>query len=226
MLLLTTNQTPANAGGDNSFNRNRMYRHGRISILVTTLLLGACARGQDFVVSHTEATPTPANFTICHGYGCLHKARVEISPAGWNKVKAVFAKAPQNASEERATIARAVALLEKKVGSATGTDVDEAGASLFAKNKFQQDCIDETVNTTTYLRLLDRENLLRFHNVGEAAWRGQFIDRWPHNTAVVVEKESGAAYTMDSWFYANGVEPTVVPLAKWKSGWSPPKASA
>ncbi len=226
MSLASISQSPTTAGDGKNTYRSRLPRSRHLSVLFAALLLGACARGQDFVVSHTEVEPTPANFTICHGYGCLHKARVEISPAGWNKVKAVFAKKPGDAAEERATIARAVALLETKVGSATGTDADEAGASLFAKNKYQQDCIDETVNTTTYLRLLDREKLLKFHTVGEAAWRGQFIDRWPHNTAVVVEKGSGAAYTMDSWFYANGVEPTVVPLKKWKSGWSPPKASA
>lgn len=190
------------------------------------LLLSACARGQEFVTAYAESEPTPANFTICYGYGCMTKAKVQISPAGWSKVKAVFKSTPRTPAEERATVAKAIALLEQKVGSATGTDVDEPGADLFAKNKFQQDCIDETVNTTTYLKLLKRDNLIRFHKIGEAAWRGQFIDRWPHNTAVLVENKTGASWAIDSWFFANGAEPVVVPLKKWKAGWSPPEPTA
>ncbi len=198
----------------------------RFIILGTVLLAAGCSRGQEFVTAYAEPEPTPANFTICYGYGCMTKAKVQISPAGWSKVRAVFKSTPRTPAEERATVAKAIALLEKKVGSATGTDIDEAGADLFAKNKFQQDCIDETVNTTTYLKLLRRDNLIRFHKIGEAAWRGQFIDRWPHNTAVLVENKTGASWAIDSWFFANGVEPVVVPLEKWKAGWSPPKPTA
>ena len=199
---------------------------GLVSVVALVLFVSACARGQEFVDEFSDVKPTPASFTICYGYGCASQSQVKMSPVGWQQVKDVFGPAPTNGVEERVAIARAIALIEEKVGAATGTDIDKAGASLFAENRFQQDCIDETANTTTYLRMLARDNLLQFHTIGDAAWRGQFIDRWPHNTAVIVEKGSGSSYVVDSWFNANGVAPEILPLAKWKAGWSPPKVTS
>ncbi len=199
---------------------------GLAPVIALMLFVSACARGQEFVDEYSDVKPTPASFTICYGYGCASQSQVNMSPVGWQQVKDAFGSAPANAAAERQAIARAIALIEKKVGAATGTDIDKAGASLFAENPFQLDCIDETANTTTYLRLLERDNLLRFHSIGQAAWRGQFIDGWPHNTAVIVEKSSGSSYVVDSWFYANGIAPEILPLAKWKAGWSPPKAAS
>lgn len=198
----------------------RAGRHLLGAVFLAALVSG-CSRGEEFVVAYADPTPAPSGFTICHGYGCQYKAEVKMTPAGWQKVRAAFGTRPATPEAERDAAARAIAVLEKKVGSATGTDVDEPGAALIAKNRFQQDCIDETVNTTTYLRMLHADGLLRFHDIGEAAWRGKFIDRWPHNTAVLVERDSGSAYAMDSWFHANGVRPEIVPLDKWKAGWSP-----
>jgi hypothetical protein len=65
---------------------------------------------------------------------------------------------------------------------------------------------------------------VRLHGgrIGEAAWRGNFVDGWPHNTAVLIENGTGASYAVDSWFFANGVEPAIVPLDEWKAGWRPP----
>ena len=199
---------------------------GLVPVVALMLFVSACARGQEFVDEYSDVKPTPASFTICYGYGCASQSQVKMSAVGWQQVKDAFGPAPKSAVAERQAIARAIALIETKVGAATGTDIDKAGASLFAENPFQQDCIDETANTTTYLRMLDRDNLLQFHTIGEAAWRGKFIDRWPHNTAVVVEKGSGNSYVVDSWFYANGVAPEILPLATWKAGWSPPKVSS
>ncbi len=195
---------------------------GLAPVIALMLFVSACARGQEFVDEYSDVKPAPASFTICYGYGCASQSQVNMSPVGWQQVKDAYGPAPANAVEERAAIARAIALIEKKVGAATGTDIDKAGASLFAENRFQLDCIDETANTTTYLRMLERDNLLQFHTIGQAAWRGQFINGWPHNTAVIVEKGSGSSYVVDSWFYANGIAPEILPLAKWKAGWSPP----
>ena len=198
---------------------------GFVPVVALVLFVSACARGQEFVDEYSDVKPEPASFTICYGYGCSSQSQVKMSAVGWQQVKDAYGPAPANALEERAAIARAISLIEKKVGAATGTDIDKAGASLFAENEFQLDCIDETANTTTYLRMFERDKLLRFHKIGQAAWRGQFINGWPHNTAVIVEKSSGSSYVVDSWFYANGIAPEILPLAKWKAGWSPPKVS-
>jgi hypothetical protein len=85
------------------------------------------------------------------------------------------------------------------------------------------DCIDESINTTTYLRMLEREQLLRWHTVEDRATRGWFIRGWPHTTAVIRDRKTGELYAVDSWFEDNGEPPHIVPLDKWKGGWDPEK---
>jgi hypothetical protein len=49
----------------------------------------------------------------------------------------------------------------------------------------QLDCIDEAVNTWTYLTLMERSGLLHFHRVAKLPHAGSLID--PRNTAVLQE---------------------------------------
>ena len=87
---------------------------------------------------------------------------------------------------------------------------------------YQLDCIDETVNTSLYLRFFDEKGLLKFHTIATPARRGMFIDgSWPHNTAVVTDNKTGAQYAIDSWYGNNGDLPDIVPLQEWLDGWKP-----
>lgn len=202
-----------------------MFRaSGRIASLVVIAALAACSRGEEFVVAYGDPDPVPEAFHICHGFGCKFRSEVTITPAAWSRIAAPLKNRAADPAEERQRVARTIALFEAESGRQTGTSADKPGAGIFAENKYQQDCIDEAVNTTTYLKMLASHGLLKHHTVGRAAWRGHFIDRWPHNTAVLVENGGGAAYAIDSWFFANGVEPAIVPLETWKSGWKPPSA--
>lgn len=209
--------------GRNGTNRRRRMAHG-IGAIVLALAAASCSRGEEFVVAYAEPQPSRDGFTVCHGYGCSLRSKASLTPAAWQRVTVNLAGRPGSAAEERERLAAAIAQIERETGRQIGTSRDEPGASLFAKDRFQQDCIDEAVNTTTYLRLLDQAGLLRHHRIGPAAARGQFVDRWPHNTAVLVETASGRSYAIDSWFFANGVAPAVVPLETWKAGWTPPSA--
>jgi hypothetical protein len=88
----------------------------------------------------------------------------------------------------------------------------------------QLDCVDESTNSTTYLRMMERDGLLRYHRVGSRAARarsGGFIIGWPHFTAVIEEIASGEKWAVDSWFRNNGEPPEVVPLSLWRTGWEP-----
>jgi hypothetical protein len=128
----------------------------------------------------------------------------------------------------RQQIAAAVALMERLAGAKAGTDKDEPGlnSSVFRwDTDGQLDCIDETYNTSTYLRLFAARKLLRWHQPGPPAARGNFIDGWPHNTATIVEAGSGARYTVDSWFGGHAELPDIVPLQAWLDGWSPAPAT-
>jgi hypothetical protein len=190
--------------------------------IAAAMVLSACSRGQEFVAAYGDADPSRDAFHVCHGYGCYYRSPARIEPAAWTEIAGQFRGRVRDAADERRRVARVIARFETIVGAQVGTAADDPGAGLFAKDRYQQDCIDEAVNTTTYLRLLAKDGLLRHHRIGEAAWRGNFVDGWPHNTAVLIENGTGASYAVDSWFFANGVEPAIVPLDEWKAGWRAP----
>ncbi len=190
------------------------------------LLLAGCAGGGERLLDrYAEENPTPANFTVCHGYGCDSRTAVKMSESGWAEVRALFQPPPAGAAEERARVGRAVALMETLVAWAVGTADDRAAASTFNSDPGQLDCIDETVNTTTYLWMMAGDGLLRWHRVGTPARRGSLwgfrYNDFITNTAVMVETGTGAEYAVDSYFYENGHEPAVMPLEVWLDNWRP-----
>ena len=171
-----------------------------------------------------SARNSVASFQLCHNYGCSDVAQTSLTEAEWVQVRAQFTPRASDAAAEREQIRRAVALIETIVGPKTGTDIDGPGAPIinFIRTG-QMDCIDEAYNTSMYLTFFAKDNLLAWHDVGIPAKRGMVIDRWFHNTATIVERASGAPYTVDSWFGANGAMPDVVPLQAWMDGWGPPE---
>lgn len=162
---------------------------------------------------------------MCHGYGCRLRTSVRVEPRAWAEIANLFEPAPTSAADERSRVSKAIAMLEIKVGKAVGTSTDRYAAATFGGAPDQLDCIDETVNTTTYLRLLAGHGLMRRHVVGTAAQRGSFsgfsYNDFITNTAVIVETKTGAGFAVDSYFYPNGREPKIMPLAAWRNNWRP-----
>jgi hypothetical protein len=78
------------------------------------------------------------------------------------------------------------------------------------------DCVDESTNTTTYLTMLLKDGLLKWHNVEDRATRGFFIFGWPHTTAVIRDTVTGQLYVVDSWFLDNGQPPYIQKLEDWR----------
>jgi hypothetical protein len=77
----------------------------------------------------------------------------------------------------------------------------------------QMDCIDESINTSTYLKLLEKDGLLKFHLVRERAYRRSLLTQ--HWAAQVVETANGQHYVIDSWFEDNGELPILVNGKAW-----------
>jgi hypothetical protein len=189
--------------------------------------LAGCAGAQDYVDAYALPSPSVERLSICHGYGCRLRTLVRIEPEMQTDIARLYLPAPRTAAEERARLARAIALFEIRIGVAVGTGRDRYAATTFNENNNpgQLDCIDETVNTTTYMRLLTNLGLMRSHVVGTAAQRGSIsgfaFNDFITNTAVIVETETGTAYAVDSYFFANGREPKIMPLAEWRKNWRP-----
>ncbi len=174
-----------------------------------------------FVRDDIITDPDPAQFNICYDHGCASLAWVKLGPEQWQQVRAIFAKPAVAAAEERAQIAAGIALLETIVGALTGTAGDRGGNWKGLGLPGQMDCIDESTNTTIYLRMLQKYGLLRWHTVADRVTRWTPFS-WPHTTAVIVERDGPERWAVDSWFLDNGEPPFVLPLETWRRGWRPP----
>ncbi len=195
--------------------------------LLALAVLGACAASEERRVAWlAREQATPAAFTVCHGSNCKIRTPVSLDGDEWLQVAAILGTPAPGAAEERARIGEAVGLIERLVADRAGTGGDVGGNLAASIQATQLDCIDETVNTMSYLKMFDAEGWLRWHRLDRPAHRGLMFDgRSPHNTAVLAELATGARYAIDSYFRANGVAADAVPIEPWLAGWDPRKAN-
>ncbi|MGE0152734.1 MAG: hypothetical protein AB7R90_08945 [Reyranellaceae bacterium] len=197
--------------------------------VLALLALGACDANRRPVnsvagmLAHFQLPPPrPAEFQVCHEHGCKERTRVSLSDGEWAQVRRLMSPPAATAAEERARIARATGLLETLVGPKAGTARDVGGTfSGVGRGPGQLDCEDEAANTTQYLVMMAEDGLLKFHRPIGRQWRGNFLNGWPHTTAVVVETATGAEWAIDTWFEDNGRPAHVVEAQRWRAGWSP-----
>lgn len=169
--------------------------------------------------------PSPDLFSVCFQHTCAQVEHLSLSPDQWESVRSKFQPPPESAEDERQRIGTAIAYLEVEVGKQIDT-LDDRGGNLegFVAEGNQLDCVDESTNSTTYLKMMQADGLLRFHTVQPRSTRARsrlFIIGWPHSTAVVQETATGEKWVVDSWFFDNGKPPAIVPLSLWSTGWEP-----
>jgi hypothetical protein len=196
-----------------------------MKFIIALVLLSGCASGlsdPSIVYSRLNIdTPSIEQFPHCRGYGCAKIDMVGLDDSEKAELRSLF-QDNFNANDEHQNIQTAIAYLENIIGAKTGTGEDVAGTYVRLGN-YQQDCIDESTNTTTYLMILDQMALLKFHDVNALSSRPPILSGrlGPHRTAVIVEKETGIKYAVDSWFHDNGVKPEIVEMDTWFWGWHP-----
>ncbi|MDW3098822.1 MAG: hypothetical protein R8J41_12045 [Alphaproteobacteria bacterium] len=195
----------------------------------SALLLAGCvswdwSEPDDFFAFYElPEQPQMADATFCHAYGCQMRSQVDLRPH-WQAVRAEFANV-KTASEERYAMAQAVGVIETAVGPILGTADDPGGVlnASWSGDPAYQDCIDEAANTTMLLVLMERDGLIRHHNLHSPSIRGAFIDgRWQHYTAVIEETATEERYAIDSWFRTNGEPAYVMPFQEWYTGYGIP----
>ena len=196
--------------------------------LILIVFLTSCASGPQSPANLYDTNPAlfyPQldNFPSCRSYGCKIIDHVGLTTDEQKQIRALF-KHDKNAEQERKTIAQAIGLTEQFVGAKTGTSADVAGTYV-KLGHMQQDCIDESTNTTTYLILLNEMGLLKFHDVNALTSRPPIFSGrlGPHRTAVIIDKDTQIKYAVDSWFHDNGKPAEIVELDTWRWGWHPDK---
>lgn len=166
-------------------------------------------------------TPQLSAFEICQGGGCAEVSKTSLTELEWNAVTRIFNKPALNAKEERQKIALAIGVLEELIGKKIGTAADLAGTFFNGNLTGQQDCNDEAINSTTYMRLLKQNGLMPLHEIEDIRTRNFFFTGWPHTTAVIREIETAERYAVDSWFYNNGHAATIITFKQWKANFQP-----
>ena len=148
-------------------------------------------------------------------------SKISLTELEWNSVARIFNVPAKNPDEERKKIALAIGVLEDIVGKKIGTTADLAGTFFDGKLAGQQDCNDEAINSTTYMRLLKSNGFIQFHEIEDMRTRNFFFTGWPHTTAVIHEIKNGERFAVDSWFYDNGHAATIAPFKQWKANFQP-----
>ena len=205
----------------------RLVAAGRAALWLSLVLAAGCiplAEPEAYLQRKAVPVPSLGRVTVCHGYDCTYRSPVVFSAAEWRQVRDRFQTRPADAAAERRAIAAAIALIEEIVGRRVGTATDKGGIALIAAgDATQQDCIDESTNTTAYLLLMVQDGLIRHHRVAEPASRGVFLDfRWYHQSAVIAGHGSGREFVVDSWYGDNGAPPVVTTLDQWQSSYGRP----
>ena len=188
-----------------------------IALAFTFASLSSWAGREQGVIAPDQVTLDA--IPVCYDFGCKQRSVVNLPLTDWAGVVDWFKPAATTAAQERQQIKQAIGWMEVLIGRYTPTHRDLAfdlpaakydSADLFPG---QQDCIDEAVNTTTYLRLLESKGVLRHHSVVEQAYRRAIFDQ--HWAGQIMEKSSGKRFVVDSWFQPNGYLPIIQNSKDW-----------
>lgn len=155
---------------------------------------------------------------ICSGFGCVIDNKVTFNATDLDALRVIMAPGQGSAEAERAAVAKAVGVMETMSRTKGRYMRDRAKAwQRDAGKRGQMDCVDESLNTSAYLRYLHRHGLLRYHTPDRGyAERGLIIDgRYPHKSATMTD-QSDVRWAVDSWYGATGDDAQIMPHAKWR----------
>jgi hypothetical protein len=153
---------------------------------------------------------------ICYNYGCAADATVTFSEQQLANVAVLF-RGLLNAAEEREAIAQAVGMLARYAGEQSPVFRDK-GRDNDGNVDGRMDSADHSINTTAYLRVLEKRDLLKLHRVQSRVVRGAAKAHW---AARITEIRTHQEFAVDSWFFDNGHPAVIFPLDEWLKGAKP-----
>jgi hypothetical protein len=164
---------------------------------------------------------------ICFNWSCLRRQILTFTPEDMVAVKEQLRLCPSNNFHDRVQRLRIgvwqMELLAMKYQPLLANDraVNESEHGIEGRT----DCIDNSTNTTTFLRILQDLQQLPGWSVSTPQVRHRFSIHQVHWTAVVIDAESDTPWSADSWYRPHGHLPMVMPLSSWsdeKLSWEPP----
>lgn len=160
--------------------------------------------------------PTASRIVATSGYSCRLHHTLPLTPELLAALRTRFTPPPASAAAERQSLSESLAWMEAYVGARNGTSADLPGSTAGTFQDGQMNCIDESLNLTTYLLVLEQDGLLHHHSVRPPTQRMNLaVAKFPHWTAVIHETATGRDWSLDSYFHACGEPPEIQPLADW-----------
>ncbi|MEH2510909.1 hypothetical protein V1291_002263 [Nitrobacteraceae bacterium AZCC 1564] len=171
----------------------------------------------DLYTSVSINPPNASEMTVCYGFVCRRRALLDFTTSDRKQLTQILAAGKASATAERAAIQKAVIWFDHRVGPMIGTNKRVARADIrTGADAGNFDCWDSTRNTSSFLLVLQEWGLLKHHTVGNPRYRGNLLTlQLPHNTAVIVEKESGIEWSVDMWTTKYLQPPEVMLVEKW-----------
>lgn len=189
------------------------------------LAVSSCAmqgdRPETYLLARSAVPDPDDGIVVCNRAGCEETATVVLSANDWQRIEQLLRPTAGTSEIERRQIARVIGFMEYLTGVQAGTADDQPGGRGVFRTTRQLDCVAETNNTTAYLVLLEHRGLLAWHRAGYPRHRGLLTLQAPHNTAVLIDNDTGIRYAVDAYFHANGQAPEIVPLELWSRGYVP-----
>jgi hypothetical protein len=192
---------------------------------LTSAGLGGCAYGgYGLIDAHYQryraAMPEGDKIFACHAYGCQKQTAFRFTDADLAKMRAMMKPAKAaSAAAERAAVRDTLAWMERRVDAEVGTSNDRPGDDFGGSgDPSQMDCVDVATNLSSYLLVLQRNQLLSHHTVGPVFVKEDYrrgFSGWTHYAAILVDNDSKQKYAVDGWLLASGKPPEITEVEKW-----------
>lgn len=197
---------------------------GLMAVSVTGCVMPGSDINHLLTYEYPRENLSPQNFIVCLRHGCNKEVEVSLTAEEWQSVRDIFSAPPAvgepgTAEGERVQIAFALARIEQLVALQADTGNDVGGSFSGFGRSNQLDCVDEMVNTATYLTLMHNDGLFEYHRPGRRVTealspRGV----WPHTVSTVYDLTEERHYVIDTWIRNNGELPYVMALSDWADG--------
>jgi len=167
------------------------------------------------------------SLTVCFNWSCRSREPVTFTADDLSTVSAEMARCGADRLYDRLQRIR-IGIWQMELAAQKYIPVlanDQAVNDKDADLEGRTDCVDNTTNTSTYLRILSDLSLIPGWRVSQPEVRAPLSLEAVHWTAVVTDIESGENWTVDSWFRPHGHLPFVQPVGAWLGGekaWEPP----
>jgi hypothetical protein len=161
--------------------------------------------------------PTASSMTICYGFVCRRREIFDFTAGDRKALTQIIAAGKASAAAERAAVQKAVIWWDRRVGPVIGTDKRIKNADFrYFDDKHNFDCWDTTRNITSLLLVMQEWGLLKYHFVGDPAYRGNaLVLQTPHNTPVLIERATKVGWVVDMWTTSYAQPPEVMTVEQW-----------